>query len=127
MPKFKRSCNNPFYKEWSKNDEGGIVNLTSRGLLSLSKPFERFIEAELAKKVPRGVKYFCTISFRECFKKRKFTKFISNDLPELERKVQRQVCNFAKVNYDQRKKLPFDKKKVDKKISSTYTIITFSN
>ena len=112
MPKFKRSCNNPFHEEWSKNDEGEIVNLTGRGLLTLSKPFERFIEAELAKKVPRGVKYLCTICLRECFKKRKFTKFLSKDSLELETKVQRQVCNFVMVNYDQQVDCSFLKKKL---------------
>ena len=92
MPKFKRSCNNPLHEEWSKSDVGAIVNLAGRGLLSLSKVFERFIEVELGKKIPRGVKFLCTACLRGCFKKRKFTKLLSKDSLELERKVGRQVC-----------------------------------
>mgnify|MGYP002803585720 CR=1 FL=1 len=91
MPKFKRSCNNPFHEEWAKKNGGAIVNLAGRGLLSLSRLFESFIEAELGKKIPRGVKYLCTTCLRECFKKRKFTKCLPKDSSELERKVQRQV------------------------------------
>ena len=91
MPKFKRSCNNPLHEEWSKSDGGAIVNLAGRGLLSLSKVFVRFIEVELGKKIPRGVKFLCTACLRGCFKKRKFTKLLSKDSLELERKVQRQV------------------------------------
>jgi len=67
------------------------VNLAGRGLLTLSRLFESFIEAELGKKIPRGVKYLCTTCLRECFKKRKFTKCLPKDSSELERKVQRQV------------------------------------
>ena len=95
MPKFKRSCNNPFHEEWTNNDGGAIVNLAGRGLLTLSKLFEGFIEAELGKKVPRGVKFLCTTCLRECFKKRKFTKFLAKDSSELETKVQRQVCKLV--------------------------------
>ena len=104
MPRFRRSCNNPFHEEWSssKNDGETIVNLTGRGLLTLSKVFGSFIEAELGKKVPRGVKFLCTTCLRECFKKRKFTKFLPKDSSlDLERKVQRQVCKVVMINFDQ--------------------------
>ena len=104
MPRFRRSCNNPFHEEWSstKNDGETIVNLIGRGLLTLSKVFGSFIEAELGKKVPRGVKFLCTTYLRECFKKRKFTKFLPKDSSlDLERKVQRQVCKVVMINFDQ--------------------------
>ena len=100
MPKFKKSCNNPFHEKWSKNEGGAIVNLTGRGLLTLAKVFESFIEAEFGKKAPRGVKFLCTTCLRECFKKRKFTKFLPKDSLQLERKVQRQVCKVATINFE---------------------------
>ena len=47
------------------------MNLAGRGLLSLSKVFERFIEVELGGKIPHGVKFLCTACFRGYFKKTK--------------------------------------------------------
>lgn len=49
MPKFKRSCNNPFHEKWTKNEGRAFVNLAERGLLNLSKLLDGFIEAELGK------------------------------------------------------------------------------
>jgi hypothetical protein len=115
MPKFKRCCGNPFHEQWTNNDGGLVVNLTARGLLSLSKVFESFVEAEVGKKAPRGVKFLCTSCLGLCFKKRKFTRFLPKDSPELERKVQRQVC---KVVIIFRKKLLKLLKKIQKKNTS---------
>ena len=92
MPKFQRSCNNPFHENWS-NDEGKkIINLRARGLFTITTVFEQYVEEETGKKSSHGIKNLCTACLHECFNKRRFTKLLpkgQND--QLKDKVQRQV------------------------------------
>jgi hypothetical protein len=98
MPRFKRTCSNPFHEKWSKREEEKTVSLRARGLVAIANVFEKYVEEELGKKSTRGheysIKYLCTTCLNECFKKRKFTKLLKNDeVDELRNKVERQVSN----------------------------------
>ena len=46
MPKFTRSCNNPFHEKWSKDEGGKIVNLRARGLVAITTTFEQYVKEE---------------------------------------------------------------------------------
>ena len=50
IPKFKRVCHNPLHESWSKCDEGRVVNLRARGLMSVANALQLFLEADLGKK-----------------------------------------------------------------------------
>ena len=49
MSKFKKNCNNPLHENWSKSDEGKVVNLQARGLLKVANALQLYVE-ELGKK-----------------------------------------------------------------------------
>jgi hypothetical protein len=50
MPKFKKDFNNPLHANWSKSDEGKVVNLKARGLLKVAHALQQYVEQELGKK-----------------------------------------------------------------------------
>ena len=95
MPRFQRTCSNPFHEMWSKREDEKIVNLRARGLVSLGTIFEKYIEQETGKESTpgHGIKNLCKTCLNECFKKRKFSKLLSNNQAgELKIKVEGQVC-----------------------------------
>ena len=75
MPKFKRVCNNPFHKDWSKTDGDKIVNVKARGLMAVANALERYVEAELGKKGWHTINNLCIACLKACTSKRKVTKF----------------------------------------------------
>ena len=92
MPKFKRVCNNPFHKDWSKTDGGKIVNVKARGLTAVANVLERYVQAELGKKGWHTINSFCTACLKACTSKRKVTKFFrGNNLEEVKKTLQSQV------------------------------------
>ena len=98
MPKFQRTCNNPFHKTWSKGEEVKILNLRARGLVGIGTNFDKYIEEETGKTSTTGhrIKYLCTICLKECFRKRKFTKLLPNDqFEELKMRLERQVFTYV--------------------------------
>ena len=40
MPRFQRTCSNPFDETWSKQKDEKIVNLRARGLVGIGTIFE---------------------------------------------------------------------------------------
>ena len=49
MPKYRRTCNNPFHEKWSKGVGEKVINLRARGLLVISNVFQQFVKAELGE------------------------------------------------------------------------------
>ena len=92
MPKFKRVCNNPFHKDWSKTDGDKIVNVKACGLMAVANALERYVEAELGKKGWHTINNLCTACLKACTSKRKVTKFFRRgDLEVLKNTIQSQV------------------------------------
>ena len=92
MPKFKRVCNNPFHKDWSKTDGDKIVNVKGRGLMAVANALERYVEAKLGKKGWHTINNLCTACLKACTSKRKVTKFfLRGDLEVLKNTIQSQV------------------------------------
>ena len=106
MPRFQRTCSNPFHETWSKREDEKIVNLRARGLVSLGTIFQKYIEQEMGKESTpgHGIKNLRTTCLNECFKKRKFSRLLSNNqADELKIKVERQVCRNTEMlqfNFD---------------------------
>jgi alkylhydroperoxidase/carboxymuconolactone decarboxylase family protein YurZ len=50
MPRFKRTCSNPFHEKWSKREEEKTISLRARALVAIANVFEKYIEEELGKK-----------------------------------------------------------------------------
>ena len=92
MPKYRRTCNNPFHEKWSKGVGEKVINLRARGLLVISNVFQQFVEAELGEKSSRKINNLCSTCLHESFRKRKFTKLLPRDQAnEIKNKVERQV------------------------------------
>ncbi len=92
MPKYQRTCNNPFHEMWSKREGEKVINLRARGLFLISNVFQQYVEEEQAKKSSHRINNLCSTCLRESFKRRKFTKLLPRDqADELKNKVDRQV------------------------------------
>ena len=90
MPKFQRSCNNPFHQAWSKRDGEKVINFKRHGFFG-SHAIEKYVEAELNKSRYK-INNLCTTCFKTCLSKRKLTKFLpKNDADGLEKKIQCQM------------------------------------
>ena len=99
MPKFTRSCNNPFHEKWSKDEGGKIVNLRAHGLVAITTTFEQYVKEETSKNLSHGIKNLCTTCLHECFNKRRFTKLLpKGQTDQLKDKVQRQVRRTLEAN-----------------------------
>ena len=59
--KFKRTCNNPFHKDWPKTDGGGGVNVKASGLTAVANNLERYVQAELGKKGWHTINSLCML------------------------------------------------------------------
>ena len=89
MPKFKRACVNPFHESWSKKDEGKVVNLKARGLLTVASALQQYIEAELGKKYRHKINHLCPTCLKICSTNRKITNFFAtNELEDVKKSVQ---------------------------------------
>lgn len=98
MPKFQRSCNNPFHENWSKREGEKVINLRSRGLMAAASALEKYVEDELDKSRFK-INNLCTTCLKTCLRKRKFTKFLSKDVADsLESKLQSQVKKLSYYN-----------------------------
>ena len=64
MPKYRRTCNNPFHEKWSK---GVGEKVRARGLLVISNVFQQFVEAELGEKSSRKINNLCSTCLHEKF------------------------------------------------------------
>ena len=95
MPKFQRSCNNPFHQAWSKREGEKVINLKRHGFLAVAYAFEKYVEAEL-KKSRYKINNLCTTCLKTSLRKRKLTKFLpKNDADGLEKKIQSQVKRYV--------------------------------
>ena len=100
MPKFTRSCNNPFHEKWSKDEGGKIINLRARGLVAITTTFEQYVKEETSKNLSHGIKNLCTTCLHERFNKRRFTKLLpKGQTDQLKDKVQRQVTRTRQMAY----------------------------
>ena len=91
MPKFQRSCNNPFHQAWSKREREKVISLKRHGFLAVAYAFEKYVEAKL-KKSRYKINNLCTTCLEMSLRKRKLTKFLpKNDADGLEKKIQSQV------------------------------------
>lgn len=96
MPKFKRSCHNPFHDDWSNDETGRIFHLKSHGFVSVAVGLKMFLEAETGKKNYRSIDYLCKTCLKMCVSKRKVTKFFAQaDFELIKESVQKQVRNLV--------------------------------
>ena len=101
MPKFSKTCNNPFHSEWSDGLEGSkIIILKAYGLGELAGALAKFSAHENQIDMTKKITQLCTNCIRLCLKKRKFTRHLSTQLSTdmIERKVRLNYCCFQKVN-----------------------------
>ena len=76
MPRFQRTCSNPFHETWSKQKDEKIANLRARGLVGIGTIFEKYVEKEMRKEstTSHGIKNLCRTCLNECFKRPKLLK-----------------------------------------------------
>ena len=92
IPKSKKACTNAFHENWSGSDGGKVIHLKAHGLLTVASVLERYVEAEMGKRLLHKINHLCTTCLKTCTNKRKVTKFFAtNDLEDVKKSIQNQV------------------------------------
>ncbi|CAB4033568.1 Hypothetical predicted protein [Paramuricea clavata] len=105
MPKFAKTCNNPFHDEWSDGFEGSsrIVNLRAYNLDEFARAFAKFSSDEKNCEVtPKKINQICKNCLQQNLKKKNFIRYLPQ-LPstdEIERKLE-DISTFLRSEPDQ--------------------------
>jgi hypothetical protein len=100
MPKFAKTCNNPFHDEWSDGFEGSsrIVNLRAYNLDEFASAFAKFSSDEKNYKVtPIKINQICKNCLQQCLKKKNFIRYLPH-LPSTDKIEKKVSYNFAKIS-----------------------------
>ena len=77
MPKFKKTCGNPFHKDWSDDTEEYIlVNLKAEGLIELGNALRSKKEGTSGEKSYRGIENICTPCLKKLSKSKELAQYV---------------------------------------------------